>query len=395
VAGAKRRRIVVVGAGTRFLSGVSYYTLRLANALVAHHDTTAILMRQMLPTRMYPGRDRVGSLLTTQRYAPAVRVFDGIDWYWFPSIIRAAILLLRSRPQVVLFQWWTGTVLHTYLALAVVARLAGARVVIEFHEVLDTAEARMPAVDRYVRLLGPLLTRLADGFVIHSNADRDALRRRFRLNKRPITVIPHGPFDHHRPGALPLSPLRAAPSHATNLLYFGVIRPFKGVEDLIRAYDSLSPDEVRHLWLTVVGETWEGWELPGQLIARSPYRDRITFVNRYVSDEELAAALAGADVVVLPYHRSSASGPLHTAMSWGLPVIVSEVGGLVEAASGYDGVIFVPPRDPVALGRAFQRAASLGSGGRRFADPHSWENTVSLYEDLVSRLLGELPSRGP
>jgi glycosyltransferase involved in cell wall biosynthesis len=81
-------------------------------------------------------------------------------------------------------------------------------------------------------------------------------------------------------------------------------------------------------------------------------------------------------------------------MSWGLPIIVSEVGGLVEAATGYDGVIFVPPRDPAALGRAFHRAAELGSGGRRFSDPHSWENTVSLYEDLVSRVLGELPSRG-
>jgi glycosyltransferase involved in cell wall biosynthesis len=176
------------------------------------------------------------------------------------------------------------------------------------------------------------------------------------------------------------------------MLYFGVIRPFKGVEDLVRAYDLLSPDQAGQMWLTVVGETWEGWDLPSQLIARSRYRERITFVNRYVSDDELAAALAGADVVVLPYHRSSASGPLHTAMSWGLPVIVSKVGGLVEAASGYDGAIFVPPRDPVSLAKAFETAVTLASGGRRFADPHTWENTVSLYEGLFSRLFEDLPS---
>jgi glycosyltransferase involved in cell wall biosynthesis len=69
----------------------------------------------------------------------------------------------------------------------------------------------------------------------------------------------------------------------------------------------------------VVGETWEGWTLPGEQIARSPRRDRITFVNRYVSDEELDGYLRGADAVVLPYLRSSLSGPLHVAMGYGLP----------------------------------------------------------------------------
>ncbi len=49
-------RVCVVGAGTRFLSGISYYTVRLANALATSHAVSVIAMRQLLPTRFYPGR---------------------------------------------------------------------------------------------------------------------------------------------------------------------------------------------------------------------------------------------------------------------------------------------------------------------------------------------------
>ena len=63
------------------------------------------------------------------------------------------------------------------------------------------------------------------------------------------------------------------------------------------------------------------------MIERSRYRARITFVNRYVHDGELDGYLKGADAVVLPYRRSSISGPLHLAMGYGLPIVITDVGG--------------------------------------------------------------------
>lgn len=379
------RRICLVGAGTRFLSGMSYYTIRLANAMAPTQRVSVILMRQLLPARLYPGRAHVGARLTEQKFLPAIRVFDGVDWYWLPSMVRALAFLMRERPQVIIFQWWSGTTLHSYLALALAARALGAKVIIEFHEVLDTGEARLPLVRTYVQTLAPLLMRLADGFVVHSEHDLPVVRREYRLGGRPSAVIPHGPYDHHR-ACRPECTLREAPVSCCNLLYFGVIRPFKGVEDIITAFDGIPPAEIERYWLTIVGETWEHWTLPGKLIARSPYRHRITFVNRYVSDAEVAAFFAGADAVVLPYHRSSASGPLHTAMSHGLPVLVTAVGGLPEAVAGYGGAILVPPHDPGALRSALVRLAAMR--GKRYADPHSWEQTVALYDTLFAALDG-------
>src|SRR5207302_7262954 len=62
--GSERPRVCVVGAGMRFLSGISCYTLRLTNALAEAHPVSAILMRQLLPTRLYPGWKRVGMPLS-------------------------------------------------------------------------------------------------------------------------------------------------------------------------------------------------------------------------------------------------------------------------------------------------------------------------------------------
>ncbi len=303
------RRVCVVGPGTRFLSGITYYTFSLCIALSGTFDVSAILMRQLLPTMLYPGRQRVGADIATVTLPSSVARYDGVDWFWVPSLFRALWFLRQQRPEVLILQWWTGTVLHSYLALTIMARLLGARVVVEFHEVLDTGEARLPLVPLYVGALAGVLMRLVDGFVVHSDFDKPALMNRYRLGQRPVALIPHGPYDHYRSASAGPAQ-RVVPESVCNLLFFGTIRPYKGLEDLVTAFDAISEEEIDRYWLTIVGETWEGWTLPAELIARSRYHRRITFVNRYVSDEDVAAFFAAADVVVLPYHRSSASGPL-------------------------------------------------------------------------------------
>ncbi len=384
----KQLRICVVGAGTRFLSGISYYTLHVANAFARTPDVSisTILMRQLLPTRLYPGSQRVGARLTSQEYDSTVRVFDGVDWYWLPSMMRALLFLLRERPDVMVFQWWSGTVLHSYLLLALIARLLGARVVIEFHEVLDTGEAHLAVARAYVRLVAPMLVGLAQGFVLHSEYDRKLLRRHYALGQRPSTLITHGPYDHYTLCDQHQRQPRLPAVHATccNLLYFGVIRPYKGLEDLIRAFDALPEGEIDNYRLTIVGETWEGYTLPTQLVEQSRYRNRITLVNHYVSDAEAAEYFAAADAIVLPYHRSSSSGPLSIAMSLGLPVVVTRVGGLIEAVADYEGAILIPPMNPEELRAALRQVAQLR--GKRFRNPHSWDSSISGYRDLFEKL---------
>ncbi|WP_299034100.1 glycosyltransferase [uncultured Pseudokineococcus sp.] len=394
--------VLVVGAGWMFTSGISYYTCRLANALSTRATTSALLMRRLVPRALYPGRARVGTRVNDLDYVPEVDVLDGLDWFWGASALRAARFVGRRSPDVVVLQWWTGAVLHSYVMLALLARRRGARVVMEWHEVQDTGEARIPGVARYVRFAMKALLRMVDAHVVHSEYDLDLLVRAYHLDRADATLVAHGPYDHVGTG--PAAPAGEIPSPGEGsrtstvedpftLLYFGVIRPYKGVEDLVAAFEGL-PDEVgRRVRLLVVGETWEGWTAPLEAIGRSPVRDRIDVVNRYVTDAEVSEVFARADGVVLPYRRSSSSGPLHIAMSSGLPVVVSAVGGLVEAAGDYEGVRFAPPGDVDALRSALVEL--VDRRGERYADPHSWSRTVERYGRVLTSVGVSSWDQGP
>lgn len=374
--------VCVIGPGTRFLSGVTYYTYGLANSLSAGRLTSAILFRRLVPRRWYPGRDRVGDDISHLRLPPRVDRYEGVDWFWFPSILVAAAFLARRKPDVLILQWWTGATLHSSLVLVALARILGTKVVVEVHESQDVGEMSREIARRYVDLCAPWLFRMTERFVVHSEADVEVLHDRFGIDRRRIEVVRLPPFDHYRLGRR----LRAAPDTVCNLLWLGVIRPFKGVEDLVDAFDAMDDATAQRYWLTVVGETWEGWTLPAERIEQSPRRSRISFVDRYVTDEEVDAYFGGADVVVLPYHRSSASGPLQVAMSYGIPVVVTAVGGLPEAVAEYEGAVVVDPEDPEALLEGIEKAATLV--GSRFVAPTTWKDTVTAYERILDEVAG-------
>ncbi len=384
---------MVIGSGWRFASGISHYTYRLSCALAEEYPVGALLMRRLLPRRLYPGRTRVGAQVLRAGYPAHIPVYDGVDWYWGPSLLRALRYLDRQRPTVVVLEWWTGAVLHTYIRLARYAARHGARVILEWHEGQDTGEATLPGARRYVQTLMPRLLSTVDAHVVHSDFDMREITAAFTFGDAPVRVIPHGPYDHltgltasqesqvPRRGSQAASGADGSPFR---LLYLGVVRPFKGVEDLVTAFSGLERDRAIQFRLCVVGETWESWTAPAEAIARSPHSDLIERVDRYVTDAEVAAFFGQADAVVLPYHRSSSSGPLQIAMSAGLPVVTTAVGGLVEAVQQYPGVILVPPRDPAALRQALSQL--LERRGQRYPDPHSWARTTAEYQALIAEM---------
>jgi glycosyltransferase involved in cell wall biosynthesis len=387
-------RVCIVGSGMQFVSGISYYTYFLAATFTKKYETSVVLMRKLVPRRFYPGRDRVGAPISDLHVSSMCPVFDGVDWFAIPSLPRAGRFLRHQHPDVVVFQWWTGAVLPSYLYLLGVARRGGARVILEFHEDQDTGEASLPLVERIVR---PGLRRLigfADYYVVHSEWDKDRLCKQFSLDPAAVSVIPIGPFEMGRADELPpgVEPARGSSgTHETiTVLFFGTIRPYKGLEDLIDAFGLLPRHEGVEWRLLVVGETWEGWDLPERKIRSSPFAGDIEFINRYVTDAEIPGLYSRADIVALPYHRSSASGPLHLTMQLGLPVVITDVGGLSEAARDYSGTVFVPPRNPRDLADGI--VASVDLRGVRHPDVHTWDTSLDLFSAVIDRLV--VPATG-
>ena len=109
--------IVIIGPSKKFLSGISYFMIRLSNALSDLMGVKTILFRKMLPKRLFPGWRRVGDELTTQKFNEKVEVHEILDWYNPITWIRS--FRITKKADVIVFQWWTSSVAHMYLALGV------------------------------------------------------------------------------------------------------------------------------------------------------------------------------------------------------------------------------------------------------------------------------------
>ena len=373
-------KVVLVGPSKRFLSGISYYTYGLAGALTETCDLAVLLIRRLMPARFYPGGRRVGHHLSDISLPGGISTFDGLDYFWGPSAVGALRFLRRERPDVLVLQWWTGTVLHSFLLLAVAARCFRTKIVVEFHETLDPGEKSYPLLAAYVRVVSPWLFKCCASFVVHSESDRELITAIYRISPERVSVIPHAVYDHQ----LTAEVEQRGPSEVCNLLFFGLIRPVKGLDDLIAAIDCLDDEEASSYRLTIVGETWENCESIVEMARSSRHRDRITIVNRYVSDAEADAHFRAADVVVLPYRSSSQSGVLHMAMGYGLPVVATNVGGLAEAAAQYGGAELVEAGSPVALIEGIRRARVLTAGS--FTYGQRWADSADAYRDIFDRL---------
>jgi len=171
-------------------------------------------------------------------------------------------------------------------------------------------------------------------------------------------------------------------------MFFGLLRPYKGVDVLLDAWRAVSADA--ELW--VVGRPRMEIE---PLIAGAP--PTVRWATRFVPDAELAACFRRADVVVLPYLRTDRfdfSGVLATALAFAKPVVISDVGGFREVAD-LGAARLVAPGDPSALAAALgelldnsRERERLSAAARTAADgPYSWEEaarlTLALYRELV------------
>jgi glycosyltransferase involved in cell wall biosynthesis len=123
------------------------------------------------------------------------------------------------------------------------------------------------------------------------------------------------------------------------LLFFGIVRPYKGLDLLLRALAQAPPQ----LTLTVAGEFWGGAEATGKLIAELGLADRVTLRPGYVPADKLPALFAEADALVMPYREATASQNALLAFAHGVPVITTTAGALAEAVrDGVDGLTCAP-----------------------------------------------------
>jgi glycosyltransferase involved in cell wall biosynthesis len=275
------------------------------------------------------------------------------------------------RADVVHFQWLTVQPLDVHLLPPV-------------HPLVITAHDVLPREPRPGQLAAQRrLYERVDAVVVHSHTGAGRLRALGVPDER-VHVIPHGAFTHLT--ALPSAPLPAplAAFEGPVVLFFGLLRRFKGLDVLLEAWRDIAGAE---LW--IVGMPRMELEALRALAPAS-----VRFVPRFVTDEELTALFRRADVAVVPYRQADQSGVLFTALAFATPLVASDVGGFGEvAATGAAEV--VAPGDAAALHDALARLLAdpdrrdrMAAAARAAAETtYSWDaiakRTLALYEDLL------------
>jgi glycosyltransferase involved in cell wall biosynthesis len=176
------------------------------------------------------------------------------------------------------------------------------------------------------------------------------------------------------------------------ILYFGLIRHYKGVPYLIEAFNSLPSSIVLHSRLLIVGEVWEEGESLQKMVYTSPYKSQITLVSKYIPDSMIPKYFSASDVVVLPYLRASGSAVAHIALTYGKPIILSDVPALREYMGDYQGTIFVKPGDSVSIrDKLVSLYEAVESGGDfHYCSAHStWDDVARQNEVIIEALLSE------
>ncbi len=227
-----------------------------------------------------------------------------------------------------------------------------------------------------------------DAVVAHSEHGAAMLRDEIGLDPDRVRVIPHGAFDYltELPDEQPL-PAELEGAEGPVILFFGLLRPYKGIDTLLQAFRQIEGAE---LW--IVGNPRMDVAPLRSLAAEA--KGRVRFVSRFVDDAEMPAIFRRADVVVLPYRDAEHSGVLYTGLAFGKPLVLSAVGGFPEV--GAEGAArIVPPEDPAALAAVLSELvgdqgarAELAAAARAAAEgPYSWaavaRQTLALYEELL------------
>lgn len=379
-------RLALFGPAPPLRGGIVAAQANLYRTLAARgHQMHWTGFQRQYPGFLFPGSSQEGPTAAWLD-CPSNRVFVP----WSPlSWGRSAQDLLSTQPDGVIARWWMP-----FFAVGFREVLRRVRRKTRVLWLLDNV------VPHESYPLGMWLTaqalRQGHGFVAQSEQVRRDLLSLLpdtppdRVRLAPHPVYDYGDPDVPRPSRQEARRALGLPEDARVLLYFGFIKPYKGLMHFIdavpRLRDHWGPERLRVL---MVGDVYGDRAPYDQRIAASGAADVIDFRAEYVADQAVETWFMASDLVVLPYVSATQSGIVQIAWNYDLPVVTTAVGGLPEVVTDGETGFLVPPADPEALARACirffdeDRADAMAAAVRRAKVGYSWENQAQVVEDLL------------
>ncbi len=363
-------KIALVGPIAPFRGGIAKYNTQLHAALDKQSELLTVSFKRQYPSWLYPGEsdlDPSGQKLDTVAYL--------IDIYSPLSLKKATDLIIRAGCQAAVLNWWT--LIWQPGMVYIMRRLQrhGVKTILLCHNIYDHDASMIK------RKASIALIKQADAYVVQST-DEAELMKDIKPSAEIINTKSTLIFDDYP------EPSKVLKKRGRlELLFFGFIRPYKGLDVLIEALERLDDTEV---YVTVVGEIWSGKEELIKKIKAAGLKN-VELHLKYVNDEEAANYFARADVIVLPYKSATGSAVAPLAFRYSKPVLATRVGVLKEIVIPGETGWLIEPDSVTSLTKAIKSiqredAKRLEPSVRAFRDKNSWDSFAKQLINLSQKL---------
>lgn len=297
-----------------YRGGIAQFSDRLYQELVKDHEVQVFSYSKLYPSFLFPGKTQYVPNPKPNPRLPSKQILNSTNPFSYSKTAKA---INQYNPDILLVAYWMP-----YLAVAL------SRVCAKLNKNIKIIGLVHNAIPHEASVINKPLTNLffkrCHAFICMSqHVEKDLVQMGI---KAPILALEHPIYDHYPDKVSKESACLklGIDKDKKTLLFFGLIRAYKGLDLLIEAMNLLDDS----YQLIIAGESYGSFTSYNQLIELSKNKNNIKVWNQYIPDEEVTDFFSATDVLILPYRSATQSGVVAIAYQMGTPIVSTDVGSL-------------------------------------------------------------------
>ena len=374
-------QIALISVAPPYRGGISKQTSILVEKLSLHHSVDVINYSRQYPNFLFPGKtqylDDISESPNNYRWIDSINPLS-----WFKTGNRLAM----KKYDLVIFRFWNPFFAPALGIIAGVIKKKSPK-----SKLMSLCDNILPHEKTPMGdFLTTYLFEKLDGHIVQSSQTEKELQE---VVDDPIYEKRFHPIYTNFPRKIDKYTARNKLGLTAKyiILYFGIIRDYKGFDILLNAIAKLKNSDL-DFHLIAGGECYGNDEKYTQLISDLKISDFITWHNKYIPESDVAEYFSAADVVALPYRSASQSGITQIAYYYDIPVIVTKVGGLPEIVDDGQSGFTIETENPTELANVLETHLKKGTFLemenyiKTFKQKFSWESFVEGIEAVYSKI---------
>lgn len=324
-------RIALLSCFYPFRGGISQFNASLYLELGKSHTVKAFNFTRQYPEFLFPGKTQYVTKDDDAVPIESDALLDTANPFTYGRTYRA---IRDWEPDLVIISYWMS---YFAPSLGYIARRLRKRC-----KVISILHNVVPHEPRFFD--APLTRYFLSGCTGNVTLCDEVAEDLKRLSPKALNITLFHPIYGHFGEKMPREEAEKAlglKPGMRNLLFFGLIRDYKGLDILLDAFGKLDSG----YQLIVAGEPYGSFVKYRNIIDRSPAKDRIRLFTRYIKDSEVKVFFSASDLAVLPYRSATQSGISAIAYHFEVPMVVTDVGGLRQSIGDCGTGLVAPKAD--------------------------------------------------